>query len=112
MIGVEHEPDEEDADAVLWVLCLHDVRLRVVVVVPRVGHGSHGGEALGAAHGPAERAALRRGCAGARHQPRAPPDSHHRTRRSDSPGNTDERGPGVFFFIAISLSPVFLPYYY
>lgn len=62
---------------------LCDSRLSVVVVVLGVGYGRGRCQPLWAAHGPAERAALRTCRAHRAHAHRTPPApaSHHRTKR-------------------------------
>lgn len=76
----KYKPHEKYIDSVMSRLCLSDSWLCVVVVMSRMGDGSHGRQPLRAAHGPAERAALRSHSTHA-HQPPAAPASHHRPPR-------------------------------
>lgn len=64
-------------------LRLNDFRLRMVVIVSRVGDSRHGRQPLRAAHGPAERAALRAHTYSSHspHQPPAAPTSHNHAQR-------------------------------
>lgn len=83
IIHNENKPDEEYIDSVMSVDRPCDVRCRVVVVVFGVRDRSDRGQALRAAHGPAQGAPLSAGT-DARHRPPAhqAPASHHRVRHS------------------------------